>query len=83
MPTVKLVIPPHEHDVAVEVWVCRLCGAKAHNIDETGSALIGIEHFMDFLGWRTLPDGDVVCELCKRHPDIAHILLANEKAHTQ
>lgn len=81
MPTVDVTIAPSATTTRVTVWICRLCGADAELIDNTGSALASIEHFVDRLGWRLIASQDVVCDRCKVLPDVAHLLLADAKAH--
>ncbi len=83
MPTVDITLDPSQQPTRVVVWVCRLCGADAQLIDNTGSALASIEHFIDQLGWCLIRSQDVVCKRCKVLPDVAHLLLADAKARTQ
>lgn len=83
MAIARVTVPASTLPTHVEFWVCRLCGRDASLVDNTGSALASIEYFLEQMGWRHLPDGDVVCDRCKVLPEIAHIILAHEKVHTQ
>lgn len=79
MPTITLEVPPSPKPTTVTVWVCCVCGRTATTSTPVTDADSLAEHFAT-LGWRMLrpDDQEPVCDRCKLHPDIAHILLAHE-----
>jgi hypothetical protein len=83
VPTARVLVSPSTTATHIEVWFCTVCGRDAVLKDTGGSAIAAIEYFIDALGWRQLPAGEVVCDRCKLQPEIAHILLATGGARTQ
>lgn len=83
MPTTRLIVPASTTDTPVDVWFCTVCGAGETLVDPSDPSSAAAENFFKFIGWRRLPAGEVVCARCKKLPDIANILLAEAKAHTQ
>ena len=83
MPEIRITIAPSTVAMIVEVHACRLCLRLAELVGPAGDPIAGVEYFLDGLGWRMLPDGDLVCDRCKVLPEIAMLLLAAGKARTQ
>lgn len=83
MPTANVTVPASTTPTEVTVWTCVLCVRTTPLVLEKGTPIEAIEHFIDRLGWRMIASAEVVCDRCKLHPAIAHLLLAEAKVRTQ
>lgn len=83
MPVVNLTVEPAPQPTPLAVWVCCLCLRTTELIGPAGEPLDSNEYFIDELGWARLSTEEVVCDRCKRHPDVTHLLLARAGARTQ
>lgn len=64
-------------EVTITVWICNLCGKSASS---KGPALLAAQEFIDVLRWLQLDDTTVVCDRCKRVPDVVNAQLAHQRA---
>jgi hypothetical protein len=83
-PMTDIVVGATSTDTRVCVWSCRICGKHASFVSPaTDQQAAAAEAFVATAGWRFIRSDDVVCDRCKLLPEVAHLILAQEKARTQ